>query len=363
MILKTTPLIEEHRKNGAKFINFHQWKMPLEFQTGAKKEHLNVRSHAGLFDISYMHPIRIRGDGALSTLEKLLTNNPHTLTSGKAQYSLLCQADGGIIDDVIVYCFKVQKDYLLISNAPRGQIVLNWMAKHNPPGGGKITDESSTYAFIALQGPTTYSVLKDVLGAEQIKDVSMFQGQFCDFQHSLIWVAGTGYTGEKGVEILAPVSIIKHLWQALLHQGEIHGVKPAGLAARDTLRLEMKYPLYGADLTTKVNPLSAGLAWVVKNPAPFIGATALSKIVVKKKWVGFCILASSGGVPRKGQSIWHDKAKIGEVTSGALSPSLNKMIGTGFVDTKYSKPGQILQIAIHNTQNPAEVVVTPFIKK
>ena len=343
--------------------------MPLEFK-GARHEHLNVRSQAGLFDVSHMSQIRIQGPGALASLEYLLSNNTRSLKEGEAQYSLMCNTHGGIVDDLIVYCLKKPSHYLLIANGSRLKQDMKWLLEHNPRGGGRIQNETRSHAIIALQGPKTDMILKHIFNAPPV--LKKFNFCFCDFQKSAVLVSATGYTGEKGVEILADQHSALPLWRCILEEGKPHGCSPAGLAARDTLRLEMKYPLYGADLNEHTSPHSAGLSWAVQNPADFIGKQALKAgpSGVLKKWVGFQVKKLSGqpiGVPRKGQPIFAPSNikdhLIGEVASGALSYSLGEMIGTGFIEQAFSRPGQLLKIKIHQNLVPAEVVVTPFIKK
>ena len=364
-MLKETPLIKEHRKSGAKLINFHGWKLPLEF-SGSKKEHLNVREKARLFDVSHMGEIRLKGEGALKTLERCLTNNVSGLKKNQAQYNLICNESGGIIDDLILYCFKPREDYLLCVNASCVEKDFQWLNQH---GFCTISDESNQWAQLALQGPMAPSILFSVLQSHTNLKESDYENSTLDikknrfrsfsfFGESII-VSATGYTGEKGFEILVPPQKAAVLWRDILEQGDC---LPVGLAARDTLRMEMKYPLYGKDLDETVNPHSAGLSWAVKNPNNFIGVEKLSRIKEDTKWVGFCLL-SEKGVPRHNSHILVEGQPVGRVTSGAKSPCLNKMIGLGYVPVKYSHPSQKIEVEIHQNPVPAEIVATPFIKK
>ena len=367
-MLKETPLIEEHRRLGAKLISFHGWKLPLEF-SGSGREHLNVREKAGLFDVSHMGEIRLRGDQALETLEKCLTNNVSVLKENQAQYNFMCNETGGIIDDLILYCFKPGKDYLLCVNASCLEKDLKWLKQH---GLCEISNESDQWAQLALQGPMASSILFSVLkfhkvlkgddNGKSVLEMKTNQFECFSFLGSSIVVSATGYTGERGFEILVSPEKAPILWRSILEKGEESDCLPVGLAARDTLRMEMKYPLYGNDLNEDIDPHSAGLSWVVKNPHNFIGSAALSRIKKDKKLVGFQLL-SAQGVPRRNSRIWVEGEPVGRVTSGAKSPSLNRMIGLGYIPIEYSSPSQKMEVEIHQNPVPAEIVATPFIKK
>ena len=364
--LKTTPLIKEHQKLQARFIDFYGWKLPLKFGSNtAREEHLNVRRAAGLFDISYMSKIRVIGPTALQALEKLLTNNIRIIQKNQSQYNLLCNEKGGIIDDLIVYCMKFQTEYLLIGNGSRQDKVYQWI-KDSCSNDREVTiqDESQKWAMMALQGPASFSILQKILQLNNVRTMKKRTWQFSSFLGDNVMMAATGYTGEKGFELLLPSEKASNLWQAILKQGKEFNCLPVGLAARDTLRLEMKYPLYGVDLNEDIDPYSANLAWVVKNSAGFIGKEALMQVryKIQRKWIGFQI-KNSAGLPRRGMPIWVQNKRIGEVTSGAMSPCLNYIIGTGYVDSEYSHIGQMIQIEVHQSQISAEIVATPFIKK
>ena len=365
-LLKTTPLIKEHQKLQARFVDFYGWKLPLRFGSNtAREEHLNVRRAAGLFDISYMSKIRVTGQAALQILEKLLTNNIRIIQKNQSQYNLLCNEKGGIIDDLIIYCMEFQTEYLLIGNGSRQDKVYQWIKENCSDNRGvTIQDESQKWAMVALQGPASSSVLQKILQLNNIQTMKKRNWRFNSFLGDKIMTAATGYTGEKGFELLLPSEKASDLWQEILKQGKEFDCLPVGLAARDTLRLEMKYPLYGVDLNEDIDPYSANLSWVVKNPAFFIGKEALIQVRYKisRKWVGFQIKNSSG-LPRRGMPIWIQNKQIGEVTGGAMSPCLNCIIGTGYVDSEYSHIGQMIQIEVHQSQISAEIVATPFIKK
>lgn len=363
-MLKETPLMEEHRRLGARLISFHGWKLPLEY-SGSGKEHLNVRTKAGLFDVSHMGEIRVKGKKALKTLERCLTNKVSALKEKQTQYNFMCNKRGGIIDDLILYCFKPGEDYLLCVNASCLEKDLKWLRQHSFC---EISDESDQWAQLALQGPKAPSILFSVLqfhkvlkGSDNDKfflEMRTNQFECFSFLGSPIIVSTTGYTGERGFEILISPEKAPVLWRDILKQECL----PIGLAARDTLRMEMKYPLYGNDLSEDIDPHSAGFSWVVKNPQDFIGSAALSRIRRDKKWVGFQLL-SDQGVPRLNSRILVDGKPMGRVTSGSKSPCLGKMIGLGYVPVEYSSPSQQLEVEIHQNSVPAEIVATPFIKK
>jgi aminomethyltransferase len=366
-MLKETALIEEHRRCAGKLIAFHGWKLPLEF-SGSKAEHLNVRKNVGLFDVSHMGEIRVLGKGALKILEKCLTNKVAALKKNRTQYNLLCNETGGVVDDLILYCLEPGEDYLLCVNAACLEKDLDWIRSHTSSGPEKVRNESSCWAQLALQGPKAPALLVSVLGFNGGEggelDIKKNHYQWFSFSGQSILVSATGYTGEKGFEILISPEKAPFLWREILEKGKDFGCLPSGLAARDTLRMEMKYPLYGNDLNESIDPHSAGLSWAIKNPTDFIGSAALSNIKeqIRKKWVGFQ-LSEVAGVPRSGSRILVAGKSVGKVTSGAKSPGLDKMIGLGYVEAEYSTPSQCIQVEIHQNPVPAEIVATPFIKK
>ncbi len=375
MMLKTTPLIKEHTLLNARFVNFHGWKLPLEFSLNAHAEHIHTRTHVGLFDISHLSQIRIQGLDALLVLEKLFTNRVQSLSPYRGQYNLMCNPRGGIVDDGILYCVKFKTEYLFVGNGSQQTKDLQWMKNHNVyPKTCHIQDESSQHAMLALQGPLAVKLLEKVLNSSssssnthdfKLSGLDQFGWKFVPFYNQKILVSRTGYTGEDGFELILCAEIAKNLWRAFLDPKYQIKCLPVGLSARDTLRMEMKYPLYGVDLNEGTNPYSAGLGWAVKNPASFIGSQALQKKedLLKRKWVGFRLKNLQSGVPRQKYRIFKNGSVIGEVTSGAKSPFLNQMIGLGYVDSRYCDPGTPIEVEIHRQLIAAEVVVTPFIKK
>ena len=345
--LKTTPLFENHKKCGAKIVPFAGWKMPLEF-SNAREEHLSVRKTAGIFDVSHMGEIHIKDPKALEFLSSIVTNNVQDLKENHCQYTLMCNEQGGILDDMILYCLKKPSDYLLCVNAGNVSKILNWMKKHSDIP----EDVSSQWGQIAVQGPESEILIKKIFQKLNLK-----RFQFCsvDFHGSMHLISRTGYTGEDGFEILSPYDKVLSLWEELLSLK----AKPVGLAARNTLRLEVKYPLYGSDMDETVSPIEMGLSWACKNKSSFIGKEACFK-QTQRRWVGFEMLEKSG-IPRTSYSVFSkEKELIGHVTSGALSPSLEKMIGLALVKKEFSQKDSRFFVQIHGNLALSQVVSTPF---
>jgi aminomethyltransferase len=361
--MKNTPLKNAHVKLGAKMVEFAGWYMPIQYE-GLKAEHLCVREHVGLFDVSHMGEIRVCGDKALDTLQWLTTNDVAKLENGDAQYSLFPNKSGtGLVDDLIVYCVEKNKDYLLCVNAANKDKDLQWLLKHNR--GADITDESDIWAQIAVQGPKAETLLKNIFG-EKIDDLASFQFADFDFSGEKTIVAKTGYTGEAGAEIFVPNDVAESLWMELLKQGAELGVKPIGLGARDTLRTEMKYSLYGHEIDETTNPYEAGLGWVCKPQAKdFMGKDQIVKVKadgLKRKLIGFEMI--DRGIARQGYELFSfDNKPLGQVTSGTPSLSLGTNIGIGFIDLDMATEGTEFYVQIRNKMVKAKVVKTPFVKK
>jgi aminomethyltransferase len=358
-----TPLTEEHVKLGAKMVDFAGWLMPIQY-TNLRQEHDCVRTHVGLFDVSHMGEIRVRGAKALETLEWLTTNDVSKLNNYEAQYSLLPNEQGGLVDDIIVYCVEKYQDYLVCVNASNKDKDFEWMQKHNK--GADISDESSKWGQIAVQGPKALALLDKVFSPSSITAMKPFTFLRTQFAGVEALVATTGYTGEKGAEIFIEASAAAKLWQTLLEQGKEFGVQAIGLGARDTLRTEMKYSLYGHEIDDTTNPYEAGLGWVVK-PAKkdFIGK---SKILtgkeqgLQKALIGFKMLEK--GIPRQGYFLFSTEGKeIGVVTSGTHSPTLDEPIGIGFVATPYVAEGTEISVDIRGRKVKAKVCKTPFVSR
>lgn len=362
MNLKFTPLREEHERLGAKMVDFAGWFMPVQYK-GLREEHVACRATVGLFDVSHMGEVRIRGPQSLATVEWLTSNFAGKLNNGQAQYSLLTNDQGGLVDDLIVYCVEKGQDYLLCVNASNTEKDFAWMVKNNR--GAEITNESEKWGQIAVQGPNAMKLAERVCG-EEVKNIPSFEFRQMAYGGDFILVARTGYTGEDGVEIFVPAGRTPDLWRDLLSQGADLGVTPVGLGARDTLRTEMKYPLYGHEIDDVTNPYAAGLGWVIK-PAQkdFVGR---SKIVAGKeaglprKLVGFKMIDK--GIPRQGYKLFSSDGKeIGLVTSGTVSPSLNENIGVGYVEKEWADNGKQINVDIRGRMVLAEVVPTPFVNR
>ena len=356
-----TPLVDEHIKLGARMVDFAGWYMPVQYK-GLKEEHLNVRTHVGLFDVSHMGEVRVKGPKALETLEWLTTNDVSKLNNGEAQYSLLPNADGGLVDDIIVYCLSKNEDYLVCVNASNKDKDFAWMQKNNK--GADITDDSSQWGQIAIQGPKALALCDEVFG-HKVSEMKSFTVHSATFQGAPIMIATTGYTGEKGCEVFVEASATAALWQELLKVGEKHGVQAIGLGARDTLRTEMKYSLYGHEIDDTTNPYEAGLGWVIK-PAKkdFIGKGAIvgaKEAGLQRSLVGFKMLDK--GIPRQGYDLYSiDNILIGKVTSGTHSPSLDEPIGIGYVTVANSAEGTEIFVDIRGRKVKAKVCKTPFTK-
>ena len=335
--------------------------MPLQYTEGISKEHCRVRNHVGLFDVSHMGQLRVKGSGAIASLQWMTSNNVDKLDVGRSQYSLLTNFDGGIIDDVLVYCVEKNTDYLVCVNAINKEKDLQWMIQ-NKKENTQVIDESAYWALIAIQGPKALKLATFIFGQE----ISILQPF-----HFVFWegsyVARTGYTGEEGLEVFVPELLAKDLWRRLLEEGEEFQIGPIGLGARDSLRLEMKYPLYGHEIDEQTNPIEAGLGWAVKfKKGDFIGREKILRVKEEgatRKLIGFKML-ERGGFPRQGYKIYSDDGnshQIGHVTSGILSPILGVGIGVGYVQKGFEDIGHHIQIGIRQRFVKAEVVKTPFI--
>lgn len=358
---RRTPLTDEHEKLGAKLVDFAGWLMPVSYE-GLREEHMNTRENVGLFDVSHMGEIRVRGPKSLETLQWLTSNDVAKLGAGQAQYSLLPNENGGLVDDIIVYCLKPQEDYLVCVNASNTDKDFAWMTKHNR--GAEIVNESKNWGQIAVQGPKAMALLGEIFGVS-VKEIKPFHCQWQDFSSAKCLVARTGYTGEDGAEIFVPAAQTAALWRELLKKGETVKARPVGLGARDTLRTEMKYSLYGHEIDDTTNPYAAGLGWVVKPDAKnFIGKDKIlagKSAGLKQKLVGFVM--TDRGIPRAGYSLFSfDNKEIGKVTSGTVSPSLNDNIGIGYVDLAMAEIGTQIYVDIRGRKVQARVVKTPFLE-
>ena len=358
--LRTTPLTSIHRELGARLVPFAGWNMPIQY-AGVVAEHLCVREKVGLFDVSHMGEIDIKGKDAQRFLQYLLSNNIEKMTDGSILYTLMCYEGGGVVDDLLVHRFS-EDHYFLCVNASNVDKDYAWIEKNAASFEVATENTSTETAQLALQGPRAGEVLQPLL------DVSLHDLPYYHFKGGQVHnvkgiVSRTGYTGEDGFELYLPAGDVRQVFRALIRQGEPYGIQPIGLGARDTLRLEMGYALYGHEIDAESSPLEAGLGWVVKfKKGKFIGSGALLKQKeegLPRKLVGLRLLAR--GVPREHYRVLADGKTVGEVTSGTFSPSLNIGIGLCYVSSEHSTIGTRLEVEIRNQLIPAEVVKLPFV--
>jgi len=354
---RKTPLYEMHIRLGAKMAEFGGFLMPIQYTT-ITDEHLATRTHAGLFDISHMGEFLVTGKQAEGFLNTLLTGDTRSLADGKTLYTLLCNEKGGIVDDLIVYRIGRER-WMLVVNAANLQKDYRWIKAHLH-GDVQLSDLSDAVALIALQGPFAESIL----GKSPYRQAShLKRNSFLEFEEKIL-ISRTGYTGEDGFEIYVSPERSVEVWETLLGVGIGSGLKPVGLGARDTLRLEASLPLYGHDLVSETTPYEAGLDWTVAlGKADFIGKGPLlqqKKEGVERRLIGFEMLEQ--GIPRQGCLIWKDR-EIGKVTSGSYSPSLQKNIGLGYVAAEFSAVGTELFVEIRKRKRKARIVETPFYRR
>lgn len=359
--MKNTALTTTHEALGAKLVPYAGFNMPVQYE-GVSVEHETVRNGVGVFDVSHMGEFLIEGPHALELIQKICSNDASKLTIGKAQYSYLPNEDGGIIDDLIIY--KMEEDsYLLVVNASNIEKDWKWINSKNDVG-ATVKDLSSEYSLLAIQGPKAVEAMQSLAShnLSEIKFYNFVVGDFAGIENVII--SATGYTGSGGFEIYCKNSEVKRIWDKVFETGASYGIKPIGLAARDTLRLEMGYCLYGNDIDETTSPIEAGLGWVTKFTKDFTNSEALKSEKEqgpKNKLVGFEL--DGKGIPRQGYDIVDDQGEIiGKVTSGTMSPSLHKGIGLGYVPTNLSEPGTKINIQIRKNAVPATIVKTPFYK-
>jgi aminomethyltransferase len=359
---RKTPLYEEHTRLGAKMVPFSGWLMPVQY-TSIVEEHQAVRNNVGVFDISHMGQFIVDGGGGQDWLNRLLTNNVEKLDVGTGQYTFLLNDRGGIIDDLIVYRIEEQK-YLLVVNAGRADEDFAWLQNHLSDG-ISLTSRSADFGAVAIQGPRTNELFRALFG----KDVELpARNHIADvpFDATNVSVARTGYTGEDGIEVFFPAKDAAKFLTAVLERGKPLGIKPCGLGARDTLRLEMCYPLNGSDLSPERNPIEAGLGFFVDLAKPdFVGRDALVKTKEsgpREKLVPFRMKAK-GAPPRPHYAVFRNGERIGEVTSGTLSPSLNWGVGMAYVSSTHAKIGTEIDIEIRAQKFPATVEKKPLYRK
>ncbi len=361
MDLKKTALHDIHEQSGAKMVPFAGYSMPLRYSSDIE-EHKTVRQGVGVFDVSHMGEFFLRGPKAIDLIQKVSSNDASKLYDGKVQYSCLPNETGGIVDDLLIYRIS-EEEYMLVVNAANIEKDWNWISQYNTEQ-VEMENASDRISLFAIQGPKSTDVL------QKLTEVDLNNMGFYTFQKNTVagipdvFISATGYTGSSGFELYVDNAQAQLLWEKLFEAGAEYDIKPIGLGARDTLRLEMGFCLYGNDIDDTTSPLEAGLGWITKFTKPFVNAQNLFKQKeegVSRKLVG--LIMQERGIPRTGYQIFNEQDEpIGKVTSGAQSPMLEKGIGMGYVQKEYSKPGNQVLIGIRKRRIKAEVVKPPMIQ-
>ncbi|MEE9167458.1 MAG: glycine cleavage system aminomethyltransferase GcvT [Candidatus Neomarinimicrobiota bacterium] len=360
--MKRTFLYEKHLDLGARMIPFAGFEMPLQY-SGIIEEHTAVRSSVGVFDLSHMGELEISGPGAKAFLQKMTINDVSEVTQGQAQYTAMCLEDGGIIDDCVLY--RLDNGYLLVANAVNIEKDFHWLKEHMQRD-TRLVDVSRETTLIAVQGPKSRELLTRLTTVpEPLNTLEYYQHKTLALDGVEVLCARTGYTGELGFELYIKEDGTKRVWDGILAAGSAIGIRPIGLGARDTLRLEMKYCLYGNDIDETTNPLEAGLGWITKpEKGDFVGKKAILNVRKEgpaRRLVGFEM--TEVGIPRKGYILSAKGEEIGTVTSGCYSPSLRRGIGMAYVRKDASRPGTPIEVSIRGRSIHAEVIRAPFWKK
>ncbi|RED99753.1 glycine cleavage system aminomethyltransferase GcvT [Marinoscillum furvescens] len=360
MTSKKIPLHDLHVSLGGKMVPFAGYEMPVRYSSD-KEEHHQVRNSVGVFDVSHMGEFKISGPGALDLIQKVTSNDASKIVDGQAQYSCLPNDKGGIVDDLIVYRFGAE-EYMLVVNASNIEKDWNWIQQHNTFD-AKMENLSDETVLFAVQGPKAVATLQKLTELE-LSTIKFYHFATGTLAGKEMIISGTGYTGAGGFELYVDATDAEEVWKAIFEAGAEFDIKPIGLGARDTLRLEMGFCLYGNDITDETSPLEAGLGWITKFTKDFVNSDALARQKeegITRRLVGFEMVDK--GIPRQGYDILDAAGNtIGQVTSGTMSPTLNKGIGLGYVTMGNHKPGQQLFIAVRNKQLAAQVTKPPFIK-
>ena len=360
--MKTTALNAVHQALGAKMVPFAGYEMPVSY-AGVNEEHLCVREKLGVFDVSHMGEFLIEGPKALDLIQWVSTNDASKLEVGKAQYSCLPGDEGGIVDDLIIYRVK-EETYLLVVNASNIEKDWDHISKHNEKFGAEMRNLSDDYSLLAIQGPKAVEAMQP-LSSIDLAEIPFYSFKVADFAGiDYVIISATGYTGSGGFEIYCKNNEVEQVWNKVMEAGEAFGIQPIGLAARDTLRLEMGYCLYGNDIDETTSPIEAGLGWITKFTKDFVNAEALQAEKENKptrRLVAFELLEK--GIPRQGYELLNAEGEvIGKVTSGTQSPCLEKGIGLGYVERAYAPKETNIMVQIRKKQVPAKVVALPFYK-
>jgi aminomethyltransferase len=353
--LRRTPLYELHVEAGGKVDPFAGWEMPVQYE-GIREEHSAVRTHAGMFDVSHMGEVEVEGPGALAFLQRVLSNDVAAIAVGGAQYSCLCDERGGVLDDLFTYRLSGDR-YLIVTNAANHQGDLAWLGRQSRGFDVAVRDVADRYAMLAVQGPHARAVLERTLGLRLPARMHVAAVQV---GRRPALACGTGYTGEDGVELLIDPEVAPPIWSELVEAG----VVPCGLGARDTLRLEVCYPLHGNELTPERNPIEAGLGWCCKEETGFIGAepiAAARREGTAEKLVAFLI--EGAGIPRAGNPVLFEGEAVGTVSSGTYAPSLEAGAGMAYVRADLAGPGTSIEIDVRGKHRPARIASKPLYEK
>jgi aminomethyltransferase len=353
--LRRTPLYARQVELGAKIVPFAGWEMPVQYE-GIREEHSAVRTHAGMFDVSHMGEVEVEGPGALAFLQLVLSNDVARVEIGGAQYSCLCDESGGVLDDLFAYRLGGDR-YLVVTNAANHETDLQWLGRQSREFDALVRDVADRYAMLAVQGPHARAVLEATLGIEL---PPRFHVSHVQVGRRPALACGTGYTGEDGVELLLDPEVATPIWAELLEAG----VVPCGLGARDTLRLEVCYPLHGNELTPERNPIEAGLGWCCKEETGFVGAEAIGRARAEgtaEKLGAFKI--EGQGIPREGNPVMRGAEKVGAVTSGTYAPSLELGAGMAYVRSDLAEVGTEVEIDVRGKRRPARIASRPLYSK
>lgn len=358
---KKTPLYDCHCALDGRMVPFAGYLLPVQYPTGVITEHMTVRGKAGLFDVSHMGELFLTGTDALTNLNELLTNDFTTMKNGQVRYSLMCNENGGVIDDLLVYRFHEEKYMIVVNAANRDkdvQWIMNRLSDH-----AELQDCSEEIALLALQGPNAKEILLNLTDEKNLPDRYYSFLNNCTIDGITCLISQTGYTGEHGYEIYLAANDAPVLWEKLLKTGSAYGLIPCGLGARDTLRLEAAMPLYGHELTEEITPLEAGLSFAVKmNKNDFIGRKALERQTVPSR-IRVGLQVKERGIIREQCSVYHDTKQIGAITSGTHCPFLGGSYGMALIESEYSKTGTELQVEVRGRMITVTVVPLPFYKR
>jgi aminomethyltransferase len=353
--LRHTPLYEQHVELGAKIVPFAGWEMPVQYE-GIREEHSAVRRHAGMFDVSHMGQVEVEGSGALAFLQRVLSNDVAKIEVGGAQYSCLCQEDGGVLDDLFAYRLGGDR-FLIVTNAANHLADLEWLGRQSRGFDAIVRDVADRYAMLAVQGPHARMVLQATLGIEL---PPRFHVAHVRVGRRPALACGTGYTGEDGVELLIDPEVAPPVWAELLDAG----IVPCGLGARDTLRLEVCYPLHGNELSAERNPIEAGLGWCCKEETGFVGSEAVARARAEGTAETLAAFRIEGqGIPRQGNPVMSGEERVGEVTSGTYAPSLEIGAGMAYLRPELAEVGTEVEIDVRGKRRLARIASRPLYAK